>query len=84
LLTAIFDPNAAIKPRYQAQTPKLKFGAEHTSLMSPKRPMTSPSICPGALGNPRSAVTSPRRNPRGTRSCPKASMRPFRRKLSQA
>ncbi len=33
LLTAIFDPNAAIEPRYQAQTLKLKNGAEFTGII---------------------------------------------------
>ena len=34
LLTAIFDPNAAIEPRYQAQTLKLKSGAEFTGIVA--------------------------------------------------
>ncbi len=34
LLTAIFDPNAAIEPRYQAQTLKLKNGAEFTGIIT--------------------------------------------------
>jgi putative heme-binding domain-containing protein len=33
LLAAIFDPNAAIEPRYQAQTLRLKSGAEFTGLI---------------------------------------------------
>ncbi|MEO7318402.1 MAG: HEAT repeat domain-containing protein, partial [Chthoniobacteraceae bacterium] len=33
LLTAIFDPNAAIEPRYQAQTVKLKSGTEFTGII---------------------------------------------------
>ena len=33
LLTAIFDPSAAIEPRYQAQTLKLKTGAEFTGIV---------------------------------------------------
>ena len=33
LLTAIFDPNAAIEPRYLAQTLKLKSGAEFTGII---------------------------------------------------
>jgi putative membrane-bound dehydrogenase-like protein len=33
LLAAIFDPNAAIEPRYQAQTVRLKSGAEFTGLI---------------------------------------------------
>jgi len=33
LLTAIFDPNAAIEPRYQAQTLKLNSGAELTGVI---------------------------------------------------
>jgi putative heme-binding domain-containing protein len=33
LLTAIFDPNAAIEPRYQAQTLKLNSGVELTGLI---------------------------------------------------
>jgi putative membrane-bound dehydrogenase-like protein len=33
LLTAIFDPNAAIEPRYQAQSLKLKSGAEFTGII---------------------------------------------------
>jgi hypothetical protein len=33
LLAALFDPNAAIEPRYQAQILKLKSGAEFTGLV---------------------------------------------------
>jgi putative heme-binding domain-containing protein len=34
LLTAIFDPNAAIEPRYQAQLVKTKAGAALTGILS--------------------------------------------------
>jgi putative membrane-bound dehydrogenase-like protein len=33
LLAALFDPNAAIEPRYQAQTVRLKSGAEFTGVV---------------------------------------------------
>ena len=52
LLTAIFDPNAAIEPRYQAQSVKLNSGAEFTGIIVTETAVSITLRLPGGTEQP--------------------------------
>ena len=66
LLIAIFDPNAAVEPRYQAHTLKLKSGAELSGILSVETANNIVLRLPGGVDYPvlRSDIASQQSNGR--------------------